>query len=370
MSPTNVTAGRAPFKLSLRYVLISACILCTLFLAFSASGNRMLAWQPALVALVFALKPRGAVRLLTVMTFALLLLGGAVTTYRVGMVVPDWPTTFEENMWLFPLDRMRESGMGVTLEHSHRLWATAVGLVTLCLYALCFLRGVRGPVRSLSLATLLAVLFQGALGGFRVLENSPQLAFLHGAFAQIFYGLVCALLVVTSAGWESAVRSPSASAGALRTWAVGATILVYVQIVLGAWLRHTGDMNLLAGHIVMAFVATGGLVLLLLRLGTTIKEGAEHGADRKPLRTVRLWIQIVLGVQLLLGVLATVSILLLSQGFDKSVSTGEAITATLHVAMGATLFGCGIATYLWSRRLLAPELPSSIETTQATGAQV
>ena len=38
-----------------------------------------------------------------VFTWPLLLAGGAVSVYRVGMAVPDWPTTFGANMFLFAL---------------------------------------------------------------------------------------------------------------------------------------------------------------------------------------------------------------------------------------------------------------------------
>src|SRR6516162_7488831 len=65
-----------------------------------------------------------------VFTLPLLYVGGSVTTYRVGMAVPDWPTTFETNMFTF---NMWDQPFGVRVEHSHRLYGAAVGLFTLIL---------------------------------------------------------------------------------------------------------------------------------------------------------------------------------------------------------------------------------------------
>ena len=62
----------------------------------------------------------------------LVVIGGGVTTYRVGMAVPDWPATFQQNMWTYPFSDMLAEGHGVTLEHAHRVWASGVGLVAIC----------------------------------------------------------------------------------------------------------------------------------------------------------------------------------------------------------------------------------------------
>src|ERR1700759_2307752 len=61
-------------------------------------------------------------------TLPLLYVGGSVTTYRVGMAVPDWPTTFQENMFRYDF---WNAPFGVRVEHTHRLYGAAVGLATL-----------------------------------------------------------------------------------------------------------------------------------------------------------------------------------------------------------------------------------------------
>ena len=171
------------------YRLVAVLSVAFVFVAFT---QPMLAWQPALAALAISMRPRALVRFLAVATFVLLLIGGAVTTYRVGMAVPDWPQTMGHNMFTYPLSEMIKSGP-VSLEHSHRLWATGVGLITVCLAVGCFLRPEGRELRALSIVALIAVCIQGVLGGTRVLENSTNLAFLHGAFAQVFYAIVAVL---------------------------------------------------------------------------------------------------------------------------------------------------------------------------------
>src|SRR5262249_61738278 len=65
-----------------------------------------------------------------VFTLPLLYVGGSVTTYRVGLAVPDWPTTFGENPFLYDF---WNAPFGVRIEHLHRLYGAAVGLATIVL---------------------------------------------------------------------------------------------------------------------------------------------------------------------------------------------------------------------------------------------
>ena len=69
-----------------------------------------------------------------VATFCLLGAGGLVTSHGVGMAVPDWPNTYGYNMFFFPLSRWVG---GIFYEHSHRLLASAVGLMTAVLALWC-----------------------------------------------------------------------------------------------------------------------------------------------------------------------------------------------------------------------------------------
>ena len=74
--------------------------------------------------------PHWCALLATIFTWPLLFVGGLVTTYKVGMAVPDWPTTFGMNMFLYD---MTQASWAVFGEHTHRLYGAAVGLFTILL---------------------------------------------------------------------------------------------------------------------------------------------------------------------------------------------------------------------------------------------
>src|SRR5258707_6167447 len=117
----------------------------------------------------------------------LLLSGGQVTTYRVGMAVPDWPTTFGINMFLY---NMFEAAFGPFLEHSHRLYGAAVRVCTILLMLDFLIFHRRRSVKVLGVLALAFVGLQGWLGGLRVDHNSTQLAMIHGCIGQAIFCLV------------------------------------------------------------------------------------------------------------------------------------------------------------------------------------
>ena len=68
--------------------------------------------------------------LTAVATFVLIGIGGLVTSKGVGMAVPDWPNTYGYNMFFFPVSQWVG---GIFYEHTHRLVATVVGTLVVCL---------------------------------------------------------------------------------------------------------------------------------------------------------------------------------------------------------------------------------------------
>jgi cytochrome c oxidase assembly protein subunit 15 len=224
-------------------------------------------------------------------TFLLILAGGVVTTTGAGMAVPDWPTTFGYNMFLFPWAKMTG---GILYEHSHRLIGSLVGLLTLTLAIVLWAVESRRWVRWLGAAALGAVVVQGVLGGLRVVLVAEQLALLHGVLAHAFLGLAASLALFTSPAWRSqATPLPVDVAVRLRFWSGCLIGTTYLQIVLGAVLTHTGER--LDAHI-------GGAALLSILVPLVTRRVCSRLADRRELvRPARLltlfWIlQLILGL--------------------------------------------------------------------------
>ena len=109
--------------------------------------------------------PHRVALVLACATFPLLFIGGLVTSKGAGLAVPDWPTTFGYNMFLYPWSKMVGN---IFYEHSHRLVASFVGLLTIALAVTFWLREPRAWLRWLGLGALGLVIVQGVLGGLRV----------------------------------------------------------------------------------------------------------------------------------------------------------------------------------------------------------
>src|SRR5262249_52609841 len=169
-------------------------------------------------------------------TGVLIVFGGLVTNTGAALAVPDWPSTFGHNMFLYPW-----SGMvgGVFYEHSHRLLGALVGALTVALAVVLWPTG--GRLRWLGLLAVGSVVAQGVLGGLRVVLLNDSLALVHGWLAQAFLALLVILAVLTSPRGTGTGAPVDAS---LRTLTLMAAGLVYAQIVLGALLTHTGRVDL------------------------------------------------------------------------------------------------------------------------------
>ena len=146
--------------------------------------------------------------LLTAMaTFPLLFIGGLVTSTGSGLAVPDWPTTFGYNMFLYPWSQMVG---GIFYEHSHRLFGSLVGFLTVLL-AISLWYGESQPwLRKLGFVALGAVILQGILGGLRVVLLQQTLAIIHACFAQAFFALAASLTLFTSAEWRTPIKKKMA----------------------------------------------------------------------------------------------------------------------------------------------------------------
>lgn len=158
------------------------------------------------------------------LTLLLINLGGYVHNTGSSLACPDWPLCYGQVM--------PEMKGGVLVEHSHRLLATLVGILTLVLTFTS--RRVSREVLTTHLA-LGMVIVQGILGGITVIYRLPVLvSTAHLGLSMIF---LCTLIYLdhqldrTHKGQR---RSP------LTFYLLTGTVVIFLQIVLGASIRHLG----------------------------------------------------------------------------------------------------------------------------------
>ena len=168
-------------------------------------------------------------------TLLLICSGGMVTSKNAGLAIPDWPTTFGYNMFLFPASKWVG---GILFEHTHRLIASTVGFLTLVLAGWLWRTESRRWVRLLGLTAVGAVILQGVLGGVRVTLLKDEIGIFHACLAQAFLGLLVVIALVTSQTWRQANSLASANAQKLRALALATTAIIYIQLALGATMRH------------------------------------------------------------------------------------------------------------------------------------
>ena len=273
-------------------------------------------------------------------TLPLLFIGGLVTSLGVGLAVPDWPTTFGYNMFLYPWSKMIG---GIFYEHSHRLVASCVGLLTIALTLTLWLKEPRPWLRWLGVAALALVIVQGILGGLRVVLLQSTLAIIHACFAQAFFALTVSLALFTDREWRNPPQgAPLTDGGRLRRLAALTTALIYLQIVFGAMLRHTGAR--LDAHLLFAGLVAVHVILLLLRIAR------QHGAETTLMQPAYLLGGLLLG-QLLLGAL---SYLAKFTALIPLPAGALVLTTTTHLIIGALMLVTSLVIALRAFRLSQP----------------
>lgn len=296
-------------------------------------------------------------------TFPLIWVGGLVTTYDAGMAVPDWPQTYGYNLLMYPWQKWVLGPWDLFIEHGHRLLGALAGMLSLLLAAAIWWRDQRRWMHWLALATVLAVIGQGALGGLRVLRDDVQLAMLHGASGPLFFALGVSLAVFTSRCWNDASRpAPHQEAVGLHVLAWLTCLLAVVQLVLGAQLRHLPASASLSTfrlalmfHLLVAGILLVQVVVLALRIA---RSHGHAGALTRP-----AWALVGLVVaQLLLG--ATTWVVKYSWPWwladyawaahftIQQQSMSQALTVTAHVATGSLVLATSVMLALRSVRLV------------------
>ena len=171
-----------------------------------------------------------------IIVFATLLLifaGALVKSFEVGLSVPDWPTTYGYQMFAFPLADMVG---GIFYEHGHRMLATFVGALTLILAIWLGYKDPRKSVKLLGYTALVLVVVQGLLGGLTVLYFLPtHISLLHGVIAQTFFLVVILIAYTLSKEFGERRHVQDKNRSIIMIF----TITLYLQLILGAWMRHT-----------------------------------------------------------------------------------------------------------------------------------
>lgn len=188
--------------------------------------------------------------LTAVTVFPLVFVGAGVTSKDAGMAYPDG--FFSNGHFWNPPGWWGSDA--TRWEHGHRLLGRLVGCLAIASAVASW--SIGGAARSLTLATLGAIIVQGVLGMFRVWEISTLLAMLHGVFGQLCFALAVVTAARLGRTWmEQRVRIDTPNPGLLRGLSATATGLLVVQLGLGGALRHFQSSGALVGHLLGAVVA-------------------------------------------------------------------------------------------------------------------
>jgi cytochrome c oxidase assembly protein subunit 15 len=319
--------------------------------------------------------------LLACATFPLIWVGGLVTTYKAGMAVPDWPTTYGYNLFLYPWQTWLFGPWDLFIEHGHRLLGAVVGLLTLALAACIWKRDGRRWMRWLGLAAVGGVILQGVLGGLRVRMDARLLAQIHGCVGPAFFAFAAALATITSRRWFLAVgdgapenRSLSPNRPeppTLHRLATATAAIAYVQLVLGSQLRH---MQVTAGvtvfriavwfHLLMAVTLAGHVI------GLWARSRREASGNRWLTRPAHLLASLV-GLQIALGCGAWV----VNYGWPswladyrwaagyvvRRESLLQASVTTAHVATGSLILAVSVVLALRAWRIYGAGVPPALD---------
>ncbi len=265
-------------------------------------------------------------------TVVLLALGAVVTTKKVGMADPVWPTV----PWHLALIDWSIPNPGSVIEHTHRLAGYIVGCCVIVLTVGLWLSARRNWLKWLGVAALAGVIAQGLLGGFRVVLHAwlgTNLAVIHGCFAQVVFSLLVSLAVLTSARF---VELTIPEAPRLRLWSLVLAALVFFQLVWGALLRHTNGALAQRMHLMTAFAVVAAAVWFAhLAL-------ANPSARRLLSRTlillgIFLTLQIMLGVESWLGKFAGVVLPEL-----RRPTLGQETVRIVHVLIGSFILATAV----------------------------
>jgi cytochrome c oxidase assembly protein subunit 15 len=307
--------------------------------------------------------PHRLALLSAVVTFPLIWVGGLVTSYDAGMAVPDWPSTYGYNLFLYPPTTWFFGPWDLFIEHGHRLLGALAGMLMISLVAVTLLAKCPRWLIQFAFALLVLVILQGVLGGIRVRLDDRMFALLHGCTGPLFFVLLVAFAVVTSPKFAGTELPAKQTSQRLTTAAWGFAAVCYLQLVLGALVRHV-PVTSSAGffravvllHIVMALVL---LAQALLLSGKVL-----FGPDRSVSRWVGVLLSLLIVVQVSLGAATWIvkygwpdwmgSFQFAAEHLNYEKSALQAVVSTAHVANGSLILATAVILSLQASRHWRP----------------
>ena len=287
--------------------------------------------------------PRFA-RVVAAMTFLLIIAGALVTGNKAALADPTWPQFI--GRW-YPT--LATFVAGVRFEDTHRVLAGLTAILTLTLAIWTARSEPRAWVRKLAWWALAAVAAQAAVGGVIIRFFRPDVvSIIHACLAQAFFCIVLTVAVVMGEKWTQApaqITRPGNSS--LRSQCITGTSLVYLQLLVGAGIRHAtaAFMWHLAFHVLLAFGVIAMLLWLLARI-------LNEYRDIRDLRRMAHSAVGLAAVQILLGVGAIFANR--ARQADASPDWHHVLVSTAHVATGALILASTLVLTLRAHRLLAP----------------
>ena len=278
-------------------------------------------------------------------TFFLIIAGALVTSHDAGLATSDWPLS---NGQVFP-----KMVGNLFWEHGHRLVATTVGLLTIVLTIYLFRKEKRGWVRRLGLFGLIAVIAQGLLGGLTVKLMLPlAVSAGHATLAQLFFCTTVSLAVFTSRSWvEARPKFEEKGSLPLRYLCSAAVVTIFLQLILGATLRHSATWDKpLPTDLVLAHI--GGALAVAIVLGSSALSVLRRYKGERFLTTPATIALTLLVMQLFLGLAAYLT-RVASPNDPQPLNPMVGITVA-HVACGALVFATTIVLTLRTFRIVRP----------------
>ena len=277
----------------------------------------------------------------------LLTAGALVTSEDAALAVPDWPLSYGT---LNP-----PMVGGIAFEHSHRLIAAGLGLLTIVLTTLLWRYDERPFVRYLGLAALGGVIFQGILGGLTVLKLLHYwLPVMHACTAQLVFAILVSIAFFTSRWWMQNLPQYEDQGSPSIHAIVGLnSIIIFLQVLVGAGFRHrylSLKPHVFGAPIVLAMVF--GTAAVLRRRFPQVPE----------ISRARVWLHSIAGFQILLGIVALWTRIVSAD--DPQPMPPVVIATVVHTVVGALLFAASIVTVLLCYRLVPRKREVLFATTQ------